>query len=204
MCCQPIYTNTIYLQDQWVIFWIRLWGNDVWKKVELSSLKPYKVGFYPIRFLIFEVADRPLPEPIWKICSLSSGWRSKCMLDLEIQIYVFSCPEQLNRWPCHSVTHSNFTSDKQRAILKSCDLWDIWSECNLWQCHKFWQFRFFYHFRVLTILTTFDNWTILEKFEKSYNIGIFYISVSFAISFGQFLTISIVFPMYTILTISTV
>ena len=33
---------------------------------------------------------------------------------------VFSCPEQLNRWPCHSVSQS-----------LTCDLWDIWSE--LWE-----------------------------------------------------------------------
>ena len=45
----------------------------------------------------------------------------------------FSCPEQLNRWPCHSLTNSvtdwlTFTFDIQRAILETCDHWDIWSE----------------------------------------------------------------------------
>ena len=31
-------------------------------------------------------------------CSIQCG---KCALVL----YLFSCPEQLNRWPCHSITH---------------------------------------------------------------------------------------------------
>ena len=49
-----------------------------------------------------------------------------------VQKYVFSCPEQLNRWPCHwlthSVSHSTFTFDTQIATLETCDLWDIWSD----------------------------------------------------------------------------
>ena len=47
---------------------------------------------------------------------------------------IFSCPEQFNRWPCHSVTdwltHSLRTLliVIQRATLETCDLWDICSE----------------------------------------------------------------------------
>ena len=45
---------------------------------------------------------------------------------------IFSCPEQLNRWPCHwltrSVSQSTLTFDIQRAVLETCDHWDIWSE----------------------------------------------------------------------------
>ena len=48
----------------------------------------------------------------------------------------FSCPEQLNRWPCHSLTHwltdwlteGTFTFEIQRATRETCNLWDIWSE----------------------------------------------------------------------------
>ena len=46
---------------------------------------------------------------------------------------LFSCPEQLNRWPCHSLTdwltHSlTFTFAMQRIILETCGHWGIWSE----------------------------------------------------------------------------
>ena len=45
---------------------------------------------------------------------------------------VFSCPQQLNRWPCHWLTNWlgewPFDFDIQRATLETCDLWDIWSE----------------------------------------------------------------------------
>ena len=44
-------------------------------------------------------------------------------------IIIISCPEHLNRWPCHWLTDSlTFTFDIQRAILETCDLWDICSE----------------------------------------------------------------------------
>ena len=69
---------------------------------------------------------------------------------------VFSFPQQLNRWPCHSLTDSlthsltNFYFWHYRVTLETCDLWDIWSEWwgNMtWP--TFWQF-------FLTILTIFD------------------------------------------------
>ena len=42
---------------------------------------------------------------------------------------LFSCPEQLNRWPCHSLTHSGyFYFWHYRVTLETCDLWDICSE----------------------------------------------------------------------------
>jgi len=76
---------------------------------------------------------------------------------------VFSCPEQLNRWPCHSLTHwlthslshsLTFTFAIQRAILETCYHWDIWSEwwgdmtwlrktdqiLKIWKFPKFWKF----------------------------------------------------------------
>ena len=30
---------------------------------------------------------------------------------LEVWKYIFSCPEQLNRWPCHSLTRSQYFTD---------------------------------------------------------------------------------------------
>ena len=44
--------------------------------------------------------------------------------------YVFSCPEQLNRWPCHSLSQSvtEFYFWHYRVTLETCDLWDICSE----------------------------------------------------------------------------
>ena len=49
---------------------------------------------------------------------------------------VFSCPEQLIRWPCqwvthsltHSLTHGVLLIDIQRATQEICDLWNIWLE----------------------------------------------------------------------------
>ena len=50
------------------------------------------------------------------------------LLFLSVQTRVW----QLNRWHCHSLTHSlsesHFWFDTQRATLETCDLWDIWSE----------------------------------------------------------------------------
>ena len=49
-------------------------------------------------------------------------------------LLIFSCPEQLNRWPCHSLTHSlsDFWFWHYRVTLETCDIWDIWSECWDW------------------------------------------------------------------------
>ena len=73
-----------------------------------------------------------------------------------------SCPEQLNRWPCCSLSHWPFDFDMQRATQETCDLWDIWSEWwgkmtwdNFWQL---WQFLIFFSMS----FTIFDNfWQFL-------------------------------------------
>ena len=46
------------------------------------------------------------------------------------KLVIFSCPEQLNRWPYHSVTHSLRTLliVIQKTIQLTSDLPDIWSE----------------------------------------------------------------------------
>ena len=42
---------------------------------------------------------------------------------------LFSCPEQLNRWPCHWLTEwVTFRFWHYRVTLETCDLWDFWSE----------------------------------------------------------------------------
>ena len=46
----------------------------------------------------------------------------------------FSCPEQLNRWPCLSLAclvwpnYQSESSQHYRVNLETCHLWDIWSE----------------------------------------------------------------------------
>ena len=66
-------------------------------------------------------------------------WRHGSTLLLQIEqqhsslSVVFSCPEQLNRWPCHWLTNSTFTFDIHRATLETCDLWDIIPDiCHFW------------------------------------------------------------------------
>ena len=68
----------------------------------------------------------------WVRCTL---WQKRCVFQTTSWIArFFSCPEQLNRWPCHSLTQSVTDSlrtlllDRKRATLETCDLWDIWSE----------------------------------------------------------------------------
>ena len=66
-----------------------------------------------------------------------------------VQSYIFSCPEQLNRWPCHSLTHSltegTFTFDIQKATLET------------WQWQWQWQLRlrYLWHLRHLRHLRQF-------------------------------------------------
>ena len=114
-----------------------------------------------------------LQYPLAKIPTLSWLVFPRPVLKANIK-YILSCPEHLNRWPCHSLTHSIFTFDLQRATLETCDLWDILSEWwgnmtwpTFWQ---FWQFlTFFDNFQQFpTILDNFWQflivWTIFESF----------------------------------------
>ena len=104
-----------------------------------------------------------------------------------VQARVFSCPQQLNRWNCHSLSHwltKDFTNWHYRVTLETCDLWDIWSEWwgnmtwpTFWQFltfltifesfEIFWQFwQFFWQFwQFSTLLTIFDNF---EHFQQSW------------------------------------
>ena len=94
------------------------------------------------------------------------------------QILIFSCPQQLNRWPCHWLTHFYF--------------WQVTSDK--------WQFlRFFDNFQqfstILTIWDNFDNfwqflivWTIFESFDNFWE-------------FWQFLTIFTIWQCWNFLTI---
>ena len=81
---------------------------------------------------------------------------------------LFSCPEQLNRWPCHWLT------DWLKAIPETCDLWNIWSEwwgdmtwIFFYNFYNFWQFwRFFIIFEMFDNFDNFDNfWQFLTIFE---------------------------------------
>ena len=57
---------------------------------------------------------------------------------------VFSCPEQLNRWPCPllgwlvpwlGTTNNQRVSQHYRVTQETCDLWDIWSDRFLEDFH---------------------------------------------------------------------
>ena len=43
-------------------------------------------------------------------------------------LFIFSCPQQLNRTPCPLVPLLPLTIRHYRVTLETCDLWDIWSE----------------------------------------------------------------------------
>ena len=82
-------------------------------------------------------------------------------------IIIFSCPEQLNRWPCHSLRHSlrvlllfGIKEPQFLTILTILTIMTIFY--NFWQ---FWQFLII--LTILTILTIFDNsdnWELLLPF----------------------------------------
>ena len=69
-----------------------------------------------------------------------------------VWLFIFSCPQQLNRWPCHSLTNwGYFYFWHYRVTLETCDLWDIWSE---WWGNNF-----------LTISTMFDIFWQFQQFS---------------------------------------
>jgi len=75
-----------------------------------------------------------------------SSPRAVFNLRLSCELYVFSCPQQLNRWPCHSLSHSQyFYFWHYRVTLETCDLWDI---CSEWWGNMTWPtfFTIFWQF----------------------------------------------------------
>ena len=100
---------------------------------------------------------------IWVV--RANGNQSEVVEEEAQTFSIFSCPEQLNRWPCHSLTHwltnSTFTFDIQRAILETCDHCDIWSDRFLEDFQIFGRFfsDFWMIFRFLD-----DFWMILDDF----------------------------------------
>ena len=68
----------------------------------------------------------------------------------------FSCPQQLNRWPCHSLTDSlsHFYFWHYRVTLETCDLWDIWSE---WWGNMTWPSLWQFFWQYWQVWTFFDN-----------------------------------------------
>ena len=71
-----------------------------------------------------------------------------------ITMCFFSCPEQLNRWPCHWLTHSLTVLLLLTLTLETCDLWDIWSE---WWGNMTWPtfLQFFKHFWIFSKILIF-------------------------------------------------
>ena len=63
------------------------------------------------------------------------GWLEVWQSVWKLQVIIFSCPGQLNRWPCHSlsgwVIHWLLISASSkicRAVVDTCNLSDNWSE----------------------------------------------------------------------------
>ena len=93
---------------------------------------------------------------------------------------IFSCPEQLNRWPCHSLTHSLL------LLPTKSNPTDLWPLRHLWQFlmtisddNLSWQFlmtifddKFWWKFwQFLTNLTIFDIFDIFDIFKMFYYDG---------------------------------
>ena len=97
-------------------------------------------------------------------------------MPLHIMTFIFSCLEQLNGWPCHSVrvTHS-VTQDFTSWHTKS-DRRDLWSSTHLIRVtrrhylRQFWQFRFFDNSNILTIFEKLNIWTISDIFGNVWKI----------------------------------
>ena len=82
-------------------------------------------------FMWRETVDFRVAKWFLFVCKKNHGHESgKTCLSL------LSCPEQLNRWPCHclthwltdSVTHGILLIDIQKVTQLTCDLWEIWSD----------------------------------------------------------------------------
>ena len=105
MFCLQIYTYSIYLQHLYII----------------HMVPRYFSYFLLIVILISEGAGPPLPEPILKTCSSSSGWRSKCMLDLKIQIYLVQCWYSHGAHLAFFLFGSNASIKLWKASISICD-----------------------------------------------------------------------------------
>ena len=113
-------------------------------------------------------------------------------------------PEQVNRWPCHSVTGwlRTLLLHIQRQTPETCDLWDIWWEWwrnTTWP--TFWQFLDFFDnlWQFKIIFDNFGNlWFFFNNFDSSWqfwkfdNYDFFYIFYHFA-NIGRFFNILTIF-----------
>ena len=86
---------------------------------------------------------------------------------------IFSCPQQLIRWPCHWLTDSltHFYFWHYRVTLETCDLWDI---CSEWWEYMTWpkkltktntktKTKTFWEHLLRAILETCDLWDIWSE-----------------------------------------
>ena len=106
-------------------------------------------------------------------CRDKGGW-SAHPTPLQLQHYndsFLAVTWQLNRWPCHSLTHwlshsVTFTFAIQRAILETCDHWDIWSDRFLEDFQIFGRFLDFW--KIFRFLKKYRNCFLLGRggYEK--------------------------------------
>ena len=100
-------------------------------------------------------------------------------------IFFFSCPQQFNRWPCHSLTmFDNFDNFWQ--------LWQLWHFFTILTIWPFWQ--------LLKILTVFDNH---DKFWQCWMFLIFWqlLTIFLLLKFVNFVRIFAILIKFTVLTI---
>ena len=102
----------------WLDLWDLLWGDVRSRRHKLQYWRDFKY-----RGNTFKRPPRCSEKYFGSADANSFPW-------IEATQVVFSCPEQLNRWPCHWLTHSLRTLliDIQKTIELSSDLPDIWSE----------------------------------------------------------------------------
>ena len=84
-----------------------------------------------------------------------------------VQSYIFSCPEQPNRWPCLSVCLTQLTNRVFTTLQSdpTCDLWDIWSVRLLEDFQSFRRFSDFWE--TTTATKTILGFVTLDSIRNS-------------------------------------
>ena len=77
----------------------------------------YSIAMEQMSALLFQI-DTETSQISWKTeTSLTSQWLNWFKL---YQTHIFNCPEQLNRWTCHSLIHI-VEKHNDRAFWETCD-----------------------------------------------------------------------------------
>ena len=110
------YVVSLWEKQLWNVKWCKIGHNWTYFRVQAERLG--------------KTNGRQTPFCSGGICSEmkeKNKFAQKCKENMDM-LNVFSCPQQLNRWPCHSLTHwlnhwlthGTFTFDIQRATQETC------------------------------------------------------------------------------------